>query len=58
MIRVFLHTLSQEYQLAAETFHLTQFQVWDLSYESINYIFAWQHQGWPEEEVELSEAPF
>nr|XP_012297786.1 adenosine deaminase-like protein isoform X2 [Aotus nancymaae] len=32
--------LSQEYQLAAETFNLTQSQVWDLSYESINYIFA------------------
>uniref|UniRef100_A0AC11B913 N6-Methyl-AMP deaminase n=1 Tax=Ovis aries TaxID=9940 RepID=A0AC11B913_SHEEP len=37
---VFATRLSQEYQLAAETFHLTQSQVWDLSYESINYIFA------------------
>uniref|UniRef100_A0A8C6BL90 N6-Methyl-AMP deaminase n=1 Tax=Monodon monoceros TaxID=40151 RepID=A0A8C6BL90_MONMO len=37
---VFATHLSQEYQLAAETFHLTQSQVWDLSYESISYIFA------------------
>ncbi|XP_004273982.1 adenosine deaminase-like protein isoform X1 [Orcinus orca] len=37
---VFATYLSQEYQLAAETFHLTQSQVWDLSYESISYIFA------------------
>uniref|UniRef100_A0A2K6B1E6 N6-Methyl-AMP deaminase n=1 Tax=Macaca nemestrina TaxID=9545 RepID=A0A2K6B1E6_MACNE len=37
---VFATHLSQEYQLAAETFNLTQSQVWDLSYESINYIFA------------------
>ncbi|NP_001342677.1 adenosine deaminase-like protein isoform X4 [Mus musculus] len=37
---VFATYLSQEYQLAAETFNLTPFQVWDLSYESINYIFA------------------
>ncbi|CAD7671059.1 unnamed protein product [Nyctereutes procyonoides] len=37
---VFATQLSQEYQLAAETFNLTQTQVWDLSYESINYIFA------------------
>ncbi|KAG8505249.1 Adenosine deaminase-like protein [Galemys pyrenaicus] len=37
---VFATTLSQEYQLAAETFHLTQSQVWNLSYESIDYIFA------------------
>nr|XP_012297788.1 adenosine deaminase-like protein isoform X4 [Aotus nancymaae] len=37
---VFATQLSQEYQLAAETFNLTQSQVWDLSYESINYIFA------------------
>ncbi|KAM5235837.1 N6-Methyl-AMP deaminase [Ctenodactylus gundi] len=37
---VFATYLSQEYQLAAETFHLTQPQVWDLSYESISYIFA------------------
>ncbi|XP_068961995.1 adenosine deaminase-like protein isoform X3 [Petaurus breviceps papuanus] len=37
---VFATRLSQEYQLAAETFDLTQTQMWDLSYESINYIFA------------------
>uniref|UniRef100_H0WFS9 N6-Methyl-AMP deaminase n=1 Tax=Otolemur garnettii TaxID=30611 RepID=H0WFS9_OTOGA len=37
---VFATHLSQEYQLAAETFNLTQSQVWDLSYKSINYIFA------------------
>uniref|UniRef100_M3YFK2 N6-Methyl-AMP deaminase n=1 Tax=Mustela putorius furo TaxID=9669 RepID=M3YFK2_MUSPF len=37
---VFATHLSQEYQLAAETFNLTQSQVWDLSYKSIDYIFA------------------
>lgn len=37
---VFATDLSQEYQLVAQTFNLTQSQVWDLSYESINYIFA------------------
>uniref|UniRef100_A0A4X2KG52 Adenosine deaminase domain-containing protein n=1 Tax=Vombatus ursinus TaxID=29139 RepID=A0A4X2KG52_VOMUR len=37
---VFATHLSQEYQLAAETFGLTQTQMWDLSYDSINYIFA------------------
>ncbi|XP_045142452.1 adenosine deaminase-like protein isoform X1 [Echinops telfairi] len=37
---VFATHLSQEYQLAAETFNLTQSQVWDLSYEAIDYIFA------------------
>ncbi|XP_012967831.1 adenosine deaminase-like protein isoform X1 [Mesocricetus auratus] len=37
---VFATHLSQEYQLAAETFNLTPSQVWDLSYESISYIFA------------------
>ncbi|XP_045678594.1 adenosine deaminase-like protein isoform X2 [Phyllostomus hastatus] len=37
---VFATHLSQEYQLAAEKFNLTPSQVWDLSYESINYIFA------------------
>ncbi|XP_006883271.1 PREDICTED: adenosine deaminase-like protein [Elephantulus edwardii] len=37
---VFATHLSQEYQLAAETFNLTQSQVWELSYDSINYIFA------------------
>ncbi|XP_028622785.1 adenosine deaminase-like protein isoform X2 [Grammomys surdaster] len=37
---VFATYLSQEYQLAAETFNLTPSQVWDLSYDSINCIFA------------------
>ncbi|KAI5129379.1 adenosine deaminase-like protein isoform X1 [Manis pentadactyla] len=37
---VFATDLSQEYRLVAQTFNLTQSQVWDLSYESINYIFA------------------
>lgn len=37
---VFATHLSQEYQLAAENFNLTPSQVWDLSYESIDYIFA------------------
>ncbi|XP_076983795.1 N6-Methyl-AMP deaminase isoform X2 [Tamandua tetradactyla] len=37
---VFATHLSQEYQLAAETFNLNQSQMWDLSYESIDYIFA------------------
>uniref|UniRef100_A0A4X2L781 Adenosine deaminase domain-containing protein n=1 Tax=Vombatus ursinus TaxID=29139 RepID=A0A4X2L781_VOMUR len=37
---VFATHLSQEYQVAAETFCLTQTQMWDLSYDSINYIFA------------------
>ncbi|XP_074456513.1 N6-Methyl-AMP deaminase isoform X2 [Larus michahellis] len=37
---VFATDLSQEYELAAKTFNLTRAQMWDLSYESINYIFA------------------
>nr|XP_042131981.1 adenosine deaminase-like protein isoform X4 [Peromyscus maniculatus bairdii] len=37
---VFSTHLSHEYRLAAETFNLTPSQVWDLSYESISYIFA------------------
>uniref|UniRef100_A0A8C8RQ77 Adenosine deaminase like n=1 Tax=Pelusios castaneus TaxID=367368 RepID=A0A8C8RQ77_9SAUR len=37
---VFATDLSQEYQLVAKTFNLTHSQMWDLSYESINYIFA------------------
>ncbi|XP_037690088.1 adenosine deaminase-like protein [Choloepus didactylus] len=37
---VFATYLSREYQLAAEAFNLNQSQIWDLSYESINYIFA------------------
>ncbi|KAL1767016.1 adenosine deaminase, partial [Sigmodon hispidus] len=37
---IFATYLSQEYQLAVETFNLTQSQVWDLAYESISYIFS------------------
>ncbi|XP_009319875.1 PREDICTED: adenosine deaminase-like protein [Pygoscelis adeliae] len=37
---VFATDLSQEYELVAKTFNLTRSQMWDLSYESINYIFA------------------
>ncbi|XP_069480861.1 adenosine deaminase-like protein isoform X2 [Ambystoma mexicanum] len=37
---VFATDLSQEYQLAASTFDLSPAQIWDLSYDSINYIFA------------------
>ncbi|XP_059338307.1 adenosine deaminase-like protein isoform X2 [Ammospiza nelsoni] len=37
---VFATDLSQEYELVAKTFNLTPSQMWDLSYESINYIFA------------------
>uniref|UniRef100_A0A8C3K0N8 Adenosine deaminase like n=1 Tax=Calidris pygmaea TaxID=425635 RepID=A0A8C3K0N8_9CHAR len=37
---VFATDLSHEYELAAKTFSLTPSQMWDLSYESINYIFA------------------
>uniref|UniRef100_A0A8C5LCD9 N6-Methyl-AMP deaminase n=2 Tax=Jaculus jaculus TaxID=51337 RepID=A0A8C5LCD9_JACJA len=37
---IFATCLSQEYQLAAETFNLTPSQMWDLSHKSINYIFA------------------
>ncbi|MEE6502897.1 hypothetical protein FKM82_004671 [Ascaphus truei] len=37
---VFGTDLSQEYQIAASTFNLSAQQVWDLSYKSINYIFA------------------
>ncbi|XP_009992826.1 PREDICTED: adenosine deaminase-like protein [Chaetura pelagica] len=37
---VFATDLSQEYELVARTFNLTRSQMWDLSYESINYIFA------------------
>ncbi|CAM5145001.1 unnamed protein product [Eretmochelys imbricata] len=40
---VFATDLSQEYQLVAKTFNLTPSQIWDLSYESINYIFASDH---------------
>nr|XP_033776387.1 adenosine deaminase-like protein isoform X2 [Geotrypetes seraphini] len=37
---VFATDLSEEYHLAADTFNLTPEQVWNLSYESINSIFA------------------
>jgi len=37
---VFATSLSREYAVAAETFNLTQQNLWDLSYDSINYIFA------------------
>ncbi|XP_048174031.1 adenosine deaminase-like protein [Corvus hawaiiensis] len=37
---VFATDLSQEYELVAKTFNLTRSQMWDLSCESINYIFA------------------
>lgn len=37
---VFSTTLSEEYSLVAETFNLTHQQVWNLTYSSINYIFA------------------
>ncbi|CAH2273776.1 adenosine deaminase [Pelobates cultripes] len=37
---VFATDLSLEYQLAANTFNLNSQQVWDLSYQAIDYIFA------------------
>jgi len=37
---VFATSLSREYALAAETFNLARENLWDLSYDSINYIFA------------------
>uniref|UniRef100_A0A452HH35 Adenosine deaminase domain-containing protein n=1 Tax=Gopherus agassizii TaxID=38772 RepID=A0A452HH35_9SAUR len=37
---VFATDLSQEYHMVAKTFNLMPSQMWDLSYESINYIFA------------------
>ncbi|XP_078541059.1 N6-Methyl-AMP deaminase [Lissotriton helveticus] len=37
---VFATDLSQEYQLAASTFELNPAQIWDLSYKSIDYVFA------------------
>ncbi|XP_044294890.1 adenosine deaminase-like protein isoform X1 [Varanus komodoensis] len=40
---VFATDLSQEYQLAADTFQLSKAQIWDLSYEAINHIFASSH---------------
>ncbi|XP_029430710.1 adenosine deaminase-like protein isoform X2 [Rhinatrema bivittatum] len=37
---VFATALSEEYRLAAAVFNLTPLQIWNLSYDSINYIFA------------------
>ncbi|KAJ7311262.1 hypothetical protein JRQ81_006876 [Phrynocephalus forsythii] len=37
---VFATDLSQEYQLAADTFQLSKEQVWHLSYHAIDHIFA------------------
>jgi len=37
---VFSTTLSNEYLLAAETFHLSPDQIWSLSYGAIDYVFA------------------
>ncbi|XP_066491393.1 adenosine deaminase-like protein [Tiliqua scincoides] len=37
---IFATDLSQEYQLVADTFQLSRAQMWDLSYDAINYICA------------------
>ncbi|XP_051870510.1 adenosine deaminase-like protein [Pristis pectinata] len=37
---VFASNLSQEYQIAESAFNLSKAQIWELSYQSINYIFA------------------
>ena len=37
---VFSTSLSEEYSIAADTFSLSRQQMWDLSYKSIEYIFA------------------
>jgi len=37
---VFATSLSREYAVAAETFNLPHENLWELSYDSINYIFA------------------
>ncbi|XP_032888506.1 adenosine deaminase-like protein isoform X1 [Amblyraja radiata] len=37
---VFASNLSQEYQIAESAFNLSKAQLWDLSFRSINYIFA------------------
>ncbi|XP_043557098.1 adenosine deaminase-like protein [Chiloscyllium plagiosum] len=37
---VFASDLSQEYQIAETTFNLSKAQIWDISYQSINHIFA------------------
>lgn len=36
---VFSTTLSEEYSIMARTFNLTEEQVWNLSFRSIDYIF-------------------
>ncbi|XP_052766225.1 adenosine deaminase-like protein isoform X1 [Mya arenaria] len=40
---VFSTTLSREYSIAAETFSLSDKQMWDLSYRSIDFIFSDEH---------------
>ncbi|XP_072258396.1 N6-Methyl-AMP deaminase isoform X1 [Pyxicephalus adspersus] len=40
---VFSTDLSLEYEIAASTFNLSPHQVWDLSAQAINYIFASDH---------------
>ncbi|KAI0215665.1 Adenosine deaminase-like protein [Lamellibrachia satsuma] len=37
---VFATTLSEEYALAAQTFHLSPDQIWSLSFTALDYIFA------------------
>lgn len=37
---VFSTTLSEEYSLMARTFNLTEDQVWNLTFQSIDYIFG------------------
>ncbi|XP_078088994.1 N6-Methyl-AMP deaminase isoform X2 [Mustelus asterias] len=37
---VFASNLSQEYQIAETTFNLSKAHIWELSYQSINHIFA------------------
>ncbi|XP_028562480.2 N6-Methyl-AMP deaminase isoform X1 [Podarcis muralis] len=40
---VFATDLSQEYQLLADTFRLSKAQIWEISYNAINCIFASSH---------------
>lgn len=37
---MFSTTLSEEYSLMARTFNLTEEQVWNLTFQSIDYIFG------------------
>lgn len=37
---VFSTTLSEEYSLMARTFNLTEEKVWNLTFQSIDYIFG------------------